>query len=178
MGTPHGLDFSFVQGVVSARRTLDGVEMIQLAVPIEPGNSGGPMLDLNGRVHGVITMKSLVTENLGFAVPANLLKPLLEKPNPVPIERWMTIGMLNPKEWTPVFGGHWRRKGGSIHVSHGEKVSVAAHCVSRRAPCPRRRSSCRYRSSLRTKMELLAWCGHPMERTSITDFTPPPGRCG
>ena len=131
MGTPHGLDFSFVQGVVSARRTLDGVEMIQLAVPIEPGNSGGPMLDLHGRVHGVITMKSLVTENLGFAVPANLLKPLLEKPNPVPIERWMTIGMLNPKAWTPVFGGHWRRKGGSIHVSHaGESFGGRSLCLS------------------------------------------------
>ena len=131
MGTPHGLDFSFVQGVVSARRTLDSVEMIQLAVPIEPGNSGGPMLDLHGRVHGVITMKSLVTDNLGFAVPINLLKPLLEKPNPVPIERWMTIGMLNPKEWTPVFGGHWRRKGGSIHVSHsGESFGGRALCLS------------------------------------------------
>ena len=131
MGTPHGLDFSFVQGVVSARRTLDSVEMIQLAIPIEPGNSGGPMLDLHGRVHGVITMKSLVTDNLGFAVPVNLLKPLLEKPNPVPIERWMTIGMLNPKEWTPVFGGHWRRKGGSIHVSHaGESFGGRALCLS------------------------------------------------
>ena len=131
MGTPHGLDFSFVQGVVSARRTLDSVEMIQLAVPIEPGNSGGPMLDLHGRVHGVITMKSLVTDNLGFAVPINLLKPLLEKPNPVPIERWMTIGRLNPKEWTPVFGGHWRRKGGSIHVSHsGESFGGRALCLS------------------------------------------------
>jgi len=131
MGTPHGLDFSFVQGVVSARRILDGVEMIQLAVPIEPGNSGGPMLDLHGRVHGVITMKSLITENLGFAVPGNLLKPLLEKPNPVPIGRWMTIGMLNPKEWTPVFGGHWRRKGGGIHVSQaGESFGGRSLCLS------------------------------------------------
>ncbi len=131
MGTPHGLDFSFVQGMVSARRTLDSVEMIQLAVPIEPGNSGGPMLDLHGRVHGVITMKSLVTDNLGFAVPVNLLKPLLEKPNPVPIDRWMTIGMLNPKKWTTVFGGHWRRKGGSIHVSHsGESFGGRALCLS------------------------------------------------
>ena len=117
MGTPHGLEFSFVQGVLSARRALENVELLQVALPIEPGNSGGPMLDLHGRVHGVITLKSLVTDNLGFAVPSNLLKPLLEKPNPVPIKRWMTIGQLNPKEWTTVFGGHWRRKGGGIHVS-------------------------------------------------------------
>ena len=46
MGTPHGLDFSFVQGVVSARRIIENVEMLQVALPIEPGNSGGPMLDL------------------------------------------------------------------------------------------------------------------------------------
>ena len=61
MGTPHGLDFSFVQGVLSARRSFESVEMLQLALPIEPGNSGGPLLDLHGRVHGVITMKSIVT---------------------------------------------------------------------------------------------------------------------
>lgn len=131
MGTPHGLEFSFVQGVVSARRTLESVEMLQVALPIEPGNSGGPMLDLYGRVHGVITLKSLVTDNLGFAVPSNLLKPLLDKPNPVPIKRWMTIGQLNPKEWTTVFGGHWRKKGGGISVSHaGESFGGRALCLS------------------------------------------------
>ena len=131
MGTPHGLDFSFVQGVVSARRTLESVEMLQVALPIEPGNSGGPMLDLYGRVHGVITLKSLVTDNLGFAVPSNLLKPLLDKPNPVPIKRWMTIGQLNPKEWTTVFGGHWRKKGGGISVNHaGESFGGRALCLS------------------------------------------------
>ena len=66
------------------------------------------MLDLHGRVQGVITLKSLVTDNLGFAVPSNLLKPLLEKPNPVPIKRWMTIGQLSQKAWTTVFGGQYR----------------------------------------------------------------------
>ena len=133
MGTPHGLDFSFVQGVVSARRTLENVEMLQVALPIEPGNSGGPMLDLHGRVHGVITLKSLVTDNLGFAVPSNLLKPLLVKPNPVPIKRWMTIGQLNPKEWTTIFGGHWRKKAGGIHVSHaGESFGGRSLCLSTR----------------------------------------------
>ncbi len=43
----------------------------------------------------------------------------------------MTIGMLNPKKWTTVFGGHWRRKGGSIHVSHsGESFGGRALCLS------------------------------------------------
>lgn len=46
IGNPLGLKQSVVQGVVSAKREFDGVEMIQLAIPIEPGNSGGPLLDL------------------------------------------------------------------------------------------------------------------------------------
>jgi S1-C subfamily serine protease len=61
MGNPRGLDFSIVTGVVSARREvktgdLDADAMIQVAIPIEPGNSGGPLLDMQGRVHGLLTL--------------------------------------------------------------------------------------------------------------------------
>ena len=41
--------------------------MIQLAIPIEPGNSGGPVIDRDGKVVGIVTSKSLITRNLGFA---------------------------------------------------------------------------------------------------------------
>lgn len=114
VGNPLGLRHSVVSGVVSGRREIEGRSMIQLAIPIEPGNSGGPLLDLQGRVHGVLTMKSLVTANLGFAVTINALKPLIEKPNPVPISRWLTIGALDPEEWKVVFGGRWRQRRGHI----------------------------------------------------------------
>src|SRR5205823_5931449 len=46
LGNPQGLKHSVVSGVVSGRREIDGRPMIQLAIPIEPGNSGGPVLDL------------------------------------------------------------------------------------------------------------------------------------
>ena len=95
IGNPHGLKFSVVSGVISAKRVVDGRDMLQLAMPIEPGNSGGPVLDATGKVQGVVTMKSLVNRNLGFAVSINTLKPLLEKPNSVPMSRWMTIGKLD-----------------------------------------------------------------------------------
>src|SRR6478672_3549416 len=68
MGNPQGLKHSIVSGVISGTREIDGRTMLQLAVPVEPGNSGGPVLDLQGRVLGVVTMKSVVTENLGFAI--------------------------------------------------------------------------------------------------------------
>lgn len=116
IGNPHGLKHSVVSGVVSGTREIEGRNMIQLAMPIEPGNSGGPLLDLQGRVRGIITMKSLVTNNLGFAVMVNALKPLLEKPNPVNMDRWLTIGALDTKEWTPLFGARWRQRSGRIMV--------------------------------------------------------------
>ena len=84
--------------------------MLQLAMPIEAGNSGGPLVDRDGRVLGIITLKSLQTNNLGFAIFANSLKPLLEKPNPIPMSRWLTIGQLNPRDWTPLFGARWRQR--------------------------------------------------------------------
>src|SRR6185295_3951592 len=69
LGNPRGLKNSVVSGVVSGRRELEGRNMIQLALPIEPGNSGGPIVDLAGKVQGIVTLKSAVSENLGFAVP-------------------------------------------------------------------------------------------------------------
>ena len=135
MGNPLGLEYSVVNGVVSARRDFDGVEMIQLAIPIEPGNSGGPLLDMQGRVHGVLNMKSLLSPNLGFALPINLLKPLIEKPNPVPMDRWLTIGALNPKLWTPHMGARWTQRGGRIRVEGlGSGFGGRALCLAEGAP--------------------------------------------
>jgi regulator of sirC expression with transglutaminase-like and TPR domain len=114
LGNPHGLAHSIVTGVVSGTREVDGRTMIQIAIPIERGNSGGPLLDLQGRVQGIPTIKSLVTANLGFAVPINALKPLLQKPNPMPMERWLTIGALDPADWKPLLGGTWRQRAGRI----------------------------------------------------------------
>ncbi len=105
LGNPRGLKNSVVAGLVSGVREMDGRPMVQLAIPIEPGNSGGPLIDMQGRVHGMLTMKSLVTPNLGFALTINLLKPLLEKPNPILMSRWLTIGALDPHEWKPTWAG-------------------------------------------------------------------------
>lgn len=115
-GNPRGLKHSIVTGVVSEHRDVEGLKMLQIAMPIEKGNSGGPALDREGRVVGIITMKSAVTENLGFAVEVEALKGLLEKPNPAPLEKWLTIGALDPRQWTPLFGANWRQRGGRILV--------------------------------------------------------------
>ena len=116
MGNPHGLKHSVVSGVVSGAREIDGRSMLQLAIPVEPGNSGGPVLDMHGRVLGVVTMKSAVTDNLGFAVSVSDLKTLRDKPNPVPLDRWLTIGAIDRTQWEPLFGARWQQRAGRIVV--------------------------------------------------------------
>lgn len=114
MGNPQGLDFSFVEGVVSAVREIEENQMIQVAMPIERGNSGGPLMDTKGRVLGLLTLKSMKTDNLGFAMPVNELKRLFESPNPVPMSRWLTIGVLDPRSWRPLMGGEWTQHAGVV----------------------------------------------------------------
>lgn len=135
IGNPLGLKHSVVEGIVSGRRDIDGRKMLQLAMPIEQGNSGGPLVDRDGRVLGLITLKSLVTDNLGFAVSVNSLKPLIEKPNPIPMSRWLTIGQLNQRDWTTLFGARWRQRAGRIHVEGlGQGFGGRSLCLSKQTP--------------------------------------------
>jgi serine protease Do len=132
LGNPKGLKHSVVAGVVSGKRAVEGRTMIQVAIPIEPGNSGGPLLDRAGRVVGVMTIKSLVTDNLGFAMPVNALLPLIQKPNPVPMSAWLTIGALDPDEWKTK-GGRWRQRAGRLFgEGGGEGVGRRSLCVNQR----------------------------------------------
>lgn len=85
IGNPLGLGDSLTSGIVSyTERTIpvslnqDGVydweqEVIQTDAAINEGNSGGALVDLNGKVIGINTMKISDTgvEGLGFAIPAN-----------------------------------------------------------------------------------------------------------
>ncbi|MEY2409403.1 MAG: serine protease Do [Verrucomicrobiota bacterium] len=135
LGNPLGLQHSVVQGVVSARREIEGIDMIQLAIPIEPGNSGGPLLDMKGRVHGILTLKSALSPNLGFAMPVNHLKALITRPNPIPMNRWLTLGALNPRDWTPLFGARWSQKAGRIVVDNpGTGFGGRSLCLATKLP--------------------------------------------
>jgi serine protease Do len=135
LGNPMGLRHSVVAGVVSGQREIDGRKMIQLAIAVEPGNSGGPLVDMQGSVGGILTLKSLLTNNLGFAVGINDLKPLLARPNPVPIDRWVKQGTLDAAEWTTVFGANWHARGGRVLVDgEGDGFGGRSLCLSSQTP--------------------------------------------
>lgn len=78
IGSPLGLENSVSDGIVSAfREDPRGRRWIQTTAPASHGNSGGPLLIMDGRVAGVLTWKASEGENLNFAVPSKLIVPLL-----------------------------------------------------------------------------------------------------
>lgn len=70
MGVPKNLTFSFNSGMVSyLGRSYDGVAYLQTDMPTNPGNSGGPVLDEQGRVVAVASFILRETQGLAFAIP-------------------------------------------------------------------------------------------------------------
>jgi len=74
VGSPVGLDFTVQEGSLSSlQRSAGGTAYLQLDAKVSPGNSGGPVIDGQGRVIGIVSMK--VTgegvEGIGLAIPIN-----------------------------------------------------------------------------------------------------------
>jgi S1-C subfamily serine protease len=80
IGSPQGLESTVSDGLVSGRRELDGVTLIQVSAPISAGSSGGPVLNAQGEVVGVAVSQLTTGQNLNFAVPASELTALMRSP--------------------------------------------------------------------------------------------------
>jgi serine protease Do len=77
IGNPLGLSFSVSEGIVSAlhRTGPNGLPLyIQTDVSLNPGNSGGPLIDINGNVIGINNFKVSNAANLGFALESNAIR--------------------------------------------------------------------------------------------------------
>src|SRR5213083_2688167 len=90
IGNPLGLSGgpTVTSGVVSSlRRSVDlgngGLKVIQTDAAVNPGNSGGPLVDLQGKVVAINTVTIPYAEGIGFAIPANtalkVAKEILQK---------------------------------------------------------------------------------------------------
>lgn len=117
LGHPLGKRNQLASGKYSGEHEIDGIGMLELAMPIEPGNSGGPVLNADGKVIGLVTMKSSVRERIGYALSAKLIRQLIDEPNPVPMAQWKTIGALDVRTWKTVFGGEWKQRSARILVN-------------------------------------------------------------
>ncbi len=79
IGSPLGLEGTVSDGIVSAVRDVASKKWIQTTAPVSHGNSGGPLLDMSGKVVGVITwgVNLELGQNLNFAAPCNEATKLL-----------------------------------------------------------------------------------------------------
>lgn len=79
IGHPYGLKFTATRGIISkARRNWHGKDYIQIDAAINPGSSGGPLIDKEAKVIGVNTFIVSEGVNLGFALPVSSLKQSLK----------------------------------------------------------------------------------------------------
>ncbi len=88
LGSPLGLSRSLSMGVISSidRYFEDSGEMvspynlwIQTDAAINPGNSGGPLINIEGKVVGINARAIFFGENLGFAIPINTAKMVIDR---------------------------------------------------------------------------------------------------
>jgi len=70
IGNPLGLQATTTRGIISGVRNEDGSTMLQIDAPVNPGNSGGPIVNYNGEVLGIVTAKmvALGVEGIGFGI--------------------------------------------------------------------------------------------------------------
>ena len=82
IGNPLGLQFSVTEGIISGihRRGINGIEAyVQTDAALNPGNSGGPLINKQGKVIGINNFKISGGENLGFALESNYLKNIINE---------------------------------------------------------------------------------------------------
>ena len=84
IGNPLGFENTVTAGVISGKnRTLQAADVnfqgfLQTDAAINPGNSGGPLINLNGEVVGINTAIVPSAQGLGFAVPVNMAKQVMD----------------------------------------------------------------------------------------------------
>jgi Do/DeqQ family serine protease len=84
IGNPFGLDQTVTVGVISATGRSDvGIatyeNFIQTDASINPGNSGGPLVNLKGQVVGINTAIVAAGQGIGFAIPINMVKRVVDQ---------------------------------------------------------------------------------------------------
>ena len=82
IGNPFGLDHTVTAGIVSAKGRVIGAgpydNFIQTDASINPGNSGGPLFNMAGEVVGINTAIVAQAQGIGFAIPVNMAKEIIE----------------------------------------------------------------------------------------------------
>ena len=152
IGNPFGLDNSVTSGIVSAKGRFLGTgpydDFIQTDASVNPGNSGGPLVNLRGEVVGIntaIVSNTGANIGIGFALPINLVRELLPQLKKVgKVTRgWLGV---NTQRLTPEIAESL-----GINGVHGALVSE----VSKDGPA--------HRAGIRPADVIIEFDGHPVK---------------
>jgi hypothetical protein len=78
VGSPRGLEGTVTAGILSSvRDSGEGFKVLQTDAAVNPGNSGGPLVNSKGQAIGVVSYKLRSAEGLNFAIPINYVRGLL-----------------------------------------------------------------------------------------------------
>jgi S1-C subfamily serine protease len=74
-----GAEVKITEGIISAKSGVGGdISKLQISAAVNPGNSGGPLIDEQGNLVGVIYAKSTIAESAGYAIKASYLETFLK----------------------------------------------------------------------------------------------------
>jgi len=140
LGSPFALSRSASFGVISTTERYLSADFrlpsgektgffntwIQTDAAINPGNSGGPLVDLSGEVVGINSRAFMMANNLGFSIPSNVVKDIVQQiVHKGHVERsWIGVDVQPLQELEDVFAAN--RGGQGVLVSDVESESPAA----------------------------------------------------
>lgn len=82
IGAPNGMSYTFTKGTLSSnKRRISGDDYLQSDAALNEGNSGGPLLNSQGTVIGMNTMKINNSEGLGLAIPIDRIVKYMKSNN-------------------------------------------------------------------------------------------------
>lgn len=77
--TVMGEEVKFTDGKISSKTGFQGdITTYQISVPVQPGNSGGPLFDYDGNIIGVVNAKIMAADNVSYAIKLTYLKNLID----------------------------------------------------------------------------------------------------
>ena len=121
-GNPQGLTGTFSQGIVSAIRpegnSLVKDTIIQMTAAVSPGSSGGPVLNSDGEVVGVVFSQLTNGQNLNFIIPSNFLKTLVSE-----VESNHLVNIPDPNLHSLMRKGFSKTLGSPIHAFEMESLT-------------------------------------------------------
>ncbi|WP_372680868.1 DegQ family serine endoprotease [Desulfosarcina sp.] len=113
IGSPFGLEQTVTAGIVSAKGRIIGSgpydDFIQTDASINPGNSGGPLLNMDGEVVGINTAIIASGQGIGFAIPINMAKGIIDqlKDKGEVTRGWLGVGI---QDLTPELADYYGLK--------------------------------------------------------------------